>query len=273
MILLLLLAIVQGGFYEGAFDSTYFADANLNVTATNSVFDNCTGVVAIGENGTFSRFNGTIFAERANITITESNATIHCSNSTIIALKNRLNITLKNCTLKASLNEILELKVLDDWNEFSRMEYLPLIYSYKEKRFWTFAGNHWPNQELDITDKNGDGLADYAVCPKVYMSKYQSTEFSLLCEPVLVEGIENYEWHGIELPPLSEFRMNEEGTLEYVGPVKVESPTETEKTPEKITAEYIFVSLAILIVSLTSGALLVLYITGKPISAKNRRNV
>jgi len=53
----------------------------------------------------------------------------------------------------------------------------------------------------------------------------------------------------------------------------VESPTETEKTPEKITAEYIFVSLAILIVSLISGALLVLYITGKPISAKNRRNV
>lgn len=225
--LLVSLVLLQGGAHEGVFEKTFFADAIVNVTAYNSTFDNCTGkVTAIGDLSVFSRFNGEIRAENAEIFIKESNVTVVCINSTVTALKSRLNVSLKNCVFKASLNEIEKLDVFDDEKEFSRMENLPLVYSYKGKRFWTYAGNHWPNQNFELLDRNGDGLIDYSVCPRTILPQYG--EGSLLCEQALVDSIENYEWHGIEKPPLSVYTMNEEGILEYVGPYIPEEQTTSE---------------------------------------------
>lgn len=253
--LLVSLTLLQGGMHEGVFEQTFFADAVVNVTAYNSTFDNCTGKVnAIGALSIFSRFDGEIRAENAEIFIKESNVTVVCVNSTVTVLKSRLNISLKNCVFKASLNEIARLDVLDDEMEFSRMENLPLVYSYKGNRFWTYVGNYWPNQNLELVDRNKDGLTDYSVCPRTKLPQYG--EGSLLCEPALVESIENYEWHAIEKPPLSVYTMNEEGILEYVGPYIPEEPTgETDLT--------LIYSIAGIIVGAIAGFLIVRFIRRK----------
>lgn len=228
-ILLVSLTLIQGGTHEGVFEKIFFADAIVNVTAYNSTFDNCTGKVkASGDLSIFSRFNGEIRAENAEIFIKESNVTVQCINSTVTALKSKLNISLKNCVFKASLNEIESLTVLDDEKEFSRMENLGLVYSYKDKRFWTYVGNYWPKQNLEVVDKNGDGISDYSVCPRTKLPLYENG--SLLCEPSLVDSIDNYKWHAIEKPPLSVYTMDENGTLVYVGPY--EEPTEMQEAGE-----------------------------------------
>lgn len=241
--ILLTLLLMQGGIYEGEYQNVFFADATVNVKVLNSTFDNCTGkVVALGkEMSIFSRFKGEINAIDAEVFIKDSEADVYCKNSTITMLKSIVNVTLKNCTLKASLNEIRSISIEDDMNESSRIENLPLVFTYKNKSSWFFVGNYWPDHLLRSKprDKDGDGVSDSDVCPKMYSARYGETSF---CEAVLVDRIENYSWHAIERPPLSVYRATENG-LEYVGPYEETSSTSLE--PAKLLPAIIGAIIAI----------------------------
>lgn len=250
LIILVALTLLQGGSYEGEYQNVFFADAFVNVSASNSVFDNCTGKVVVIENANFSIFHGEIYAKNSNIFIKDSNVSIFCENSTVTALKNRLDIKMKNCKLKASMNEIVKIEIIDSpiHGDLSLLENLPLIYSYNGKDFWTFVGNYWPNNKLSSVprDADGDGLSDSDVCPKMILP--MRGEAPLFCEPILVESIEKYTWHEIKKPPLSIYRVTEKG-LEYVGPY-VGEEEEMEDWPKIIA----------LVTGIVFGFILVLWI-------------
>ncbi|MEM3504613.1 MAG: hypothetical protein QW532_00095 [Archaeoglobaceae archaeon] len=256
ILLVFLAAMLFGGYYEGNYSQTFFADAGVNVFAVNSTFDNCTGkVVASGNLSIFSRFKGEIWAENAQIFIKDSEVNLTCINSTVTAIKNKLNVTLKNCTLRASLNEITAVSI-DEIGDFSSVWALPVIYRYNNTDFWNFVGNWWPGQELELVDEDGDGLSDFSVCPKIEVLSDYFYPWVSFCEHTLVKPPDNYEWRAIKSPPSIVYP----GLDSEPGQDGLEEPEQSPEGPEQkpiIEDSLIRVVVATLVaVALCAGILL-----------------
>jgi hypothetical protein len=185
-----------------------FVNQTVDTTAENALLENCSGKVVVSGDSKLVRFNGSVTAKNANLTILDSNLTdLLCYNSTVEAYHNRIDfIQLENCTLTASLNTITNLigknsTYKNAWVSFS---YHKLII-YKNET-GTFKWIKWDEPKIDYVgnfwyfkvytqnpvDSDRDGISDNIVCVKNI-----NIDGAHFCERVLMATHDAYQLHAV----------------------------------------------------------------------------
>jgi len=185
-----------------------FVNQTVDTTAENALFENCSGKVVVSGDSKLVRFNGTVTAKNANLTILDSTITdLLCYNSTVEAYHNKISfIQLENCTLTASLNTITNLigknsTYKNAWVSFSDLKLI--IYKNETGTFkwfkWSdpridYVGNFWYFKAYTEkpVDNDRDGVSDNLVCVENI-----NIDGSHFCEKVLMATHDTYQLHAV----------------------------------------------------------------------------
>lgn len=215
-----------------------FVNQTVNITAENALFENCSGKVVVSGDSKLVRFNGTVTAKNANLTILDSTIpALLCYNSTVEAYHNRIDfIQLENCTLTASLNSIANLigknsTYKNAWVSFS---YHKLIIYGNGTRVikWDdpkidYIGNFWYLKAYteNPVDSDRDGVSDNLVCVENI-----NIDGSHFCERVLMATHDAYQLHAV-------FKEKPEAQPAPTTPTPAQTPEQQPAQPSLTPAQ------------------------------------
>ena len=215
-----------------------FVNQTVNITAENALFENCSGKVVVSGDSKLVRFNGTVTAKNANLTILDSTiSALLCYNSTVEAYHNGIDfIQLENCTLTASLNTIANLigknsTYKNAWVSFS--DHKLIIYENGTRVFkWSdpkidYVGNFWYFKAYTQkpVDSDRDGVSDNLVCVKNI-----NIDGSHFCEKVLMATHDTYQLHAV-------FKEKPEAQPAPTTPTPTQTPEQQPAQPSPTPAQ------------------------------------